>query len=267
MPRGLVVVAAADPVLDRPDAIAVLREARAGEQAEMRLEHDLHADRSAGRHRLHGPGHRLDVPQHLHGGDVAGLLAELASGLGAEQPAAPHLEALDPRGGHRLGAEQQPGERLGVGERAGRRIEPHERRLGIRNVGRNIPVEHEPPTGERVGNIDCVVTGAALAACLAARIAPSSAVLPAGPSRSLHSRTHQKLEYRSGQFKVGSRARPTRLWAGSRLTFSWASSPLPRVLIPLRDRRRPISHHGRKHGMKLRSCEKGCARLYLALSF
>ena len=63
------------------------------------------------------------------------------------------------------------------------------------------------------------------------------------------------------------RARLTRFWAGSRLTFGGVSSPLPRAPIPLRDRRRPISHHGRKHGMKLRSCEKGCARLWLALSF
>ena len=132
----------------------------------MRLEHDLHADRSAGRHRLHRPGHRLDVPQHLNRSDVAWLLAELASGLGAEEPAATDLEALDPRRGHRFGAEQQPGKRLGVGERAGRRVEPDERRLGVRDVGRNIPVEHEPPTDERVGNVDCIVTGAAIAACL-----------------------------------------------------------------------------------------------------
>ena len=115
----------------------MLLEARPGEQTPMRLEHDLDADRSAGRHRLHGPGHRLDVPQHLHCGDVARLLSGLASGLSAEEPAAADLQPLDPRGGHRFGAEQQPRKRLGVGERTGRRVEPDERRLGVRDVGRS----------------------------------------------------------------------------------------------------------------------------------
>ena len=148
--------------------------------------HDLHGDRSPGRHRLHCPEHRLDVPEDLHGGDIARILPELVGGRGAEQPAATHLQPLDPGGRHRFSAEQQPGKCLGVGERTGRRVEPDERRLGVRDVGRDIP---------------------------------------------------------------------------------GASSPSPRVLIPLRDRRRPISHHGRKQGMKLRSCEEGCARLYLELSF
>ena len=72
-----VVVAPANPVLDRTRATAVLREARPGEQAPMRLEHDLHSDRSPGRRRRHGPEHRLDVPEDLHGGDIARFLAEL----------------------------------------------------------------------------------------------------------------------------------------------------------------------------------------------
>ena len=31
----------------------------------MRLDHDLHGDRSSGRHRLHCPEHHLNVPEHL----------------------------------------------------------------------------------------------------------------------------------------------------------------------------------------------------------
>ena len=163
-----VVVAPANPVLDRTGATGVLREARPGEQEAMRLEHDLHADRSAGRHRLHGPEHRLDVPEDLQGGDIARFLAELAGGLGAEQPAAAHLQPLDPGGSDRFSAEQQPGECFGVGERTGRRVEPDERRLGVGDIGRDIPVEHELPADERVWDIDCVVTRAAIAACEAA---------------------------------------------------------------------------------------------------
>ena len=150
----------------------------------MRLEHDLHGDRSAGRHRLHSPGHRLDVPKHLHCGDIAQLLSELASGLGAEEPAVTHLQPFDPGGGHRFSTEQQAGECFGVGERTGRRVEPDEGRLCVRDVGRDIPVEHEPPTNKGVGDIDSVVTGAAIAACLAARIAlpaPSFQPCHAGP--------------------------------------------------------------------------------------
>ena len=99
-------------------ATRVLREARPREQAPMPLKHDLHSDRSPGQHRLHGPEHRLDVPEHLHGGDIARFLSELVGGLGAEQPPATHLQPPDPGGGHRFSAEQQPGKRLGVGARA-----------------------------------------------------------------------------------------------------------------------------------------------------
>lgn len=76
--------------------------------------------------------------------------------------------------GYRLGAQEQPGERFGVGERPGRRVEPDERRLGVRNFGRNIPVEHEPPAGERVGDVDWIVAGVAIPARLSARIARSA---------------------------------------------------------------------------------------------
>ena len=79
-------------------------------------------------------------------------------------------------GSDRFSAEQQPGECFGVGERTGRRVEPDERRLGVGDIGCDIPVEHEPPTNKGVGDIDFVVTGAAIAACLAAlntRPAPS----------------------------------------------------------------------------------------------
>ena len=119
---------------------AVLHEARPGEQAAMRLEHDLLGDRSRGRHRLDRPEHRLDVPEYLHCGDVARVLSELA------------------------------GQCFGVGERDCRRVEPDECRLCFRDIGRDIPVEHEPPTDKGVGDVDCVLTGAAITACQAASI-------------------------------------------------------------------------------------------------
>ncbi len=58
----------------------------------------LDRDLIRGAHRVDRPAHRLDVVEHLGGGDIAGLVTQAGGELGLEQAAATDLQPLDPRG-------------------------------------------------------------------------------------------------------------------------------------------------------------------------
>ena len=47
--------------------------------------------------------------------------------------------------------------------------------------------------------------------------------------------------------------------------FRWVWFPAPATTLG--GPSRPVSHHSRKEGMKLRTCEKGCAKFYVVLTF
>lgn len=100
--RARVEAAATDPVLDAADLPRVLTEAGAGEEPVVHLEQAIDGDRLSRAEGVDRPRHRVDVPEHLAGGDVGVGLARGARRLGAEEPAPAHDESLDERRGNRL---------------------------------------------------------------------------------------------------------------------------------------------------------------------
>ena len=148
-----VVVAAADPVLNLPEAAPVRLEKRAGKQTSMNLQEHVDRDLLVRSDPLHAVEHRVDVPEHLRGSHIRGWLAHRTDGLSPQEPARTDLQALDTRGGHRLRAQQNPREGLRIDECRGLGVQPSDRSFSVGNVGGHFALKHESSTDQRIGQI------------------------------------------------------------------------------------------------------------------
>jgi hypothetical protein len=157
--RARIEAAPANPVLAGADLPGVLTEAGPRQEPLVHLRQTVDGDRLGVAERVDRPRHRVDVSEHLVGGDVDGGVSRSGCGLGTEQPASAHEQPLDERRGHGLGAEEQSSHGLGVGERRGRRVEGGDRLLGVGNVGGDSAVEPEGSAQKRVGHVRLVLAG------------------------------------------------------------------------------------------------------------
>jgi hypothetical protein len=163
--RAGVVAAAADPVLLRPDHARVRVQPGAGQQPPVEPQQVLHRDRIAGTDAQDRRRHRVDVGEHLGGGDVGRRLTQFDRRLGPQQSPRAHFQALDPGGRDALGPQQDPGQGLGVQQRSGLRVQGRDGPLRVGHVRRRLAAVAEGAPGQRVGHVGLVVARLPVAAC------------------------------------------------------------------------------------------------------
>ena len=135
--------AAADPVLLGAHDAGVLFQQGSAQQSPVDLEQLPLVQLVNRTGALHHEPHRVDVGEHLRGGEVFDVPSQLARCLGAQQPARADFQALDARGRDGLGPQQDARQRLGFDQRGRLDVQARDRHLRVHDVGGHVAVERD----------------------------------------------------------------------------------------------------------------------------